>query len=358
MKNNIALISFICFQGLLMNAMEEKSRAVQEQNSALRNAIHNIHTLENLINAGANVNVKDDIFGFTPLHYAAEWKEVAATKALIKAGADVNARDNKRSTPLHKAVSERMEGAPNQPWVDKQVQIVEILIKAGADVNAEDTFWTTPLRIAARTGQVEMVKALVAAGANVNLARGAHTERGLENISALLLATRELISSLRPEASWTPEKLCTLGKNHLEVIKILLDAGANINIGTAGNTPLDDILKIDPKHRDIIVLFVTAISPKDIQHVIPAIIALTKKPNNLCKDIGSLIAAQLIPEIVNEKLAFARKYLPNVPEAELRQAIIASINRVIAKSPRIQPAKQEFVAPHTKPKISGRVIDI
>lgn len=83
----------------------------------------------------------------------------------------------------------------------------------------------------------------------------------------------------------------------------------------------------------------TTVSFSEIQHVIPAIIALTIKPNNLGKDIGRLIAVQLIPEIVKGKLAVAKKCFPNVSEAELQQRILLNINRAITSSPSMQPAK-------------------
>ncbi len=95
---------------------------------------------------------------------------------------------------------------------------------------------------------------------------------------------------------------------------------------------------------NIIRALVTNVSPNEIQHVIPAIIALTRRPSNVGRDIGNIIAVQLIPEIVNEKLALARQYLPNAPEVELRQEIINNINRAIAQSPRIQAAAQQPIA--------------
>jgi hypothetical protein len=63
--------------------------------------------------------------------------EVRAVRKKIEAGADVNARDERGETPLHKAVRKG------------QVKMVRELVRLGADVNARDergnvpAYWTT-----------------------------------------------------------------------------------------------------------------------------------------------------------------------------------------------------------------------
>ncbi len=340
MNKNIVftLIGFICLQVGLINAMKQKSKSEQEQYEAFSKA--NIQELNNLIKAGANVNVKDNN-GNTPLHVAAGYRRVDATEALIKAGANVNVKDSNGNTPLRVAVNE-ISSMHNVTAVDQLVKVVKILIAAGADVNAATTLTT-----AARSGNVEIVKALVAAGANVNALGKSNYD--FKTKSPLQDATRGLIESLKPGIFFTPAKLNKLKRNHLETIKILLDAGADMNVGSPGETPLDEVLKLDPKNRGVISLFVLNVSPQEIQHVIPAIIALTKRPSNIGKDIGGIIAAQLIPEIVSKKLDFAKKYLPGESENQLRQQIIQNINRAIAKSPRIQATGQQFIGSPTQP---------
>ncbi len=85
---------------------------------------------------------------------------------------DVHHRDRAGRTPLHYAA------------VDKQLDDVKALIAAGAEIDArEDTGQYTPLMFAAqKDDNIEVVKALVEAGANVNLTDGIGE-------TALLIAT-------------------------------------------------------------------------------------------------------------------------------------------------------------------------
>ena len=53
-----------------------------------------------LIEAGADVNAKDKLFGMTPLMYACEKRNAEAVQMLIAAGADVNAKDEDGRTAL------------------------------------------------------------------------------------------------------------------------------------------------------------------------------------------------------------------------------------------------------------------
>ena len=111
--------------------------------------------LKLLIAVGADVNATDDSKE-TPLHLAAEVGQVAVVNALIAAEADVNATNNHKETPLHLAA------------LHGQVAVVNALIAAEADVNATDDSKETPLHTAALCGQLAVVNALIAAEADVN----------------------------------------------------------------------------------------------------------------------------------------------------------------------------------------------
>lgn len=96
--------------------------------------------------------------GWTPLHLAAFFGEVAAVERLLAAGADMAAesRNSLRNTPLHAAVA------------GGHVEAAELLIARGAPVNVADAGGHTPLHIAAEAGYVPVVKALLARGADAH----------------------------------------------------------------------------------------------------------------------------------------------------------------------------------------------
>jgi len=94
--------------------------------------------------------------GTTALHWAAHDDDQAAVEQLIKAGADVNARNDYGSTPLQEA-AERGDAV-----------MIRTLLRAGADVESANDEGQTALMTVARVGSVEAVKVLVKAGADVN----------------------------------------------------------------------------------------------------------------------------------------------------------------------------------------------
>ena len=95
-----------------------------------------IDIVKQFLNAGANVNAKENLTGWTPLFNATSSgkKEVAAL--LIDKGAEVNGKIPMGFTALHNAAG------------DGRYEIVEMLIEKGADVNAKNDSGITPLDMA------------------------------------------------------------------------------------------------------------------------------------------------------------------------------------------------------------------
>jgi len=89
---------------LLMRGADVNAKDIRD-NTALHRASMHGHTdvAEILLEAGANVNAKDDIRGKTALHCAARNRHMDVARLLLEAGADVNARDGNGWTALHRA---------------------------------------------------------------------------------------------------------------------------------------------------------------------------------------------------------------------------------------------------------------
>jgi len=150
--------------------------------------------LRQLLRRHADVNVAQPD-GATALHWAAHWGDAETAGLLIAAGANVSATNDLGVTPLHLACL-----TANAP-------VVVMLLKNGANTEAHPVSGETPLMIAARTGNLDVVKALVEAKADVN---GKDAVRGQ---TALMWAANE---------------------HHAEVVQFLLGHGADVSLRSRG----------------------------------------------------------------------------------------------------------------------------
>ena len=98
-----------------------------------------------------------DAGGSTLLHHAAGFGTADTLALLIEQGADVDAVNRRRSTPLHWAIHDEAK--------------VRLLLDRGAGVNARNVEGRTPLYLAASLGSgAPAVRLLLAHGADPNLA--------------------------------------------------------------------------------------------------------------------------------------------------------------------------------------------
>eukprot|EP00850_Spirogloea_muscicola_P001072 SM000004S14942 [mRNA] locus=s4:342851:351314:- [translate_table: standard] len=121
--------------------------------TALHFAAANGHsaTVVALLKAGADKEARTDM-GQTALHLAAALGQTSTVALLLKSGANKEARDDGDLTPLHGACETGRKAT------------VSVLLSNGADLEAKDKFGMTPLHMAARNGKTAVVRVLLDQG--------------------------------------------------------------------------------------------------------------------------------------------------------------------------------------------------
>lgn len=156
-----------------------------------------------LLGRGASLTATDET-GRTALIAAAYGDHLEVGKLLIDAGADVNTQD------------ETQQSAYLIPTADGYVEFLRLTLESGADVHARDSYNGTGLIRAADRGHVEIIRIVL------------ETEIEIDHVNRL---------------GWTALLEAIIlgdgGERHTEVVRLLVNAGADVNLADAdGVTPL------------------------------------------------------------------------------------------------------------------------
>ncbi|MGB9367456.1 MAG: ankyrin repeat domain-containing protein [Xanthobacteraceae bacterium] len=162
--------------------------------------------------------------------------DLAAVERLIREGASVAARDGRGRTPLLVATH------------GNHVPVARALIAAGADVNAKDDIQDSPFLYAGAEGRIEILKMTLSTAdlkstnryGGTALIPAAH--HGYTEAVRILLATqidKDHVNRLGWTALMEAVILGDGGPVHTEIVRLLVEAGANVNIADReGVTPL------------------------------------------------------------------------------------------------------------------------
>ena len=261
-------------------------RSPQILNAALFIALVSSNSLQlrRLLKQKADPNITID--NATPLFIASQEGELNLVDILLKANADPNIPIEDGATPLYIAVEEKrldivnlllkakadtdlaMENGKNPLYLASEfghLGIVNSLIKGGANLDSQIDDGATPLYIASEFGNFDVVKALLGAGANPDLAMhdgdtpmivsvrmnnldifkalfeaGANPTlvnvRGFDALASASakgnLSIVKLLIEYEKKNSiedFSVALVLASGYGHLEIVKVFLEAGADIN---------------------------------------------------------------------------------------------------------------------------------
>ena len=233
---------------------------------------NDLDSVKALLAAGADVN-QTTAYGWTPLLVATQNRYYKLGAYLLDHGADVNLTNKGGWTPLYLATDNRnIENGDypvRKPDMD-HLDYIKLLIEKGANVNARikdstqtrtvftnqwlDENGATPFLRASQSGDVELMKLLLAHGADPKI-------NTVLNVSALQVAAgigwvEGITYEWSPQATFEAVKmLLDLGldpnlqadtgrtalhgaahKGRTDVIQILVDRGAKLDIRDYGNT--------------------------------------------------------------------------------------------------------------------------
>ncbi|ELS32955.1 MULTISPECIES: ankyrin repeat domain-containing protein [Pseudanabaena] len=178
-----------------------------------------INIVKMLLDAGADPNWNNASPGLACVTKAVQKGYADILRLLLERGASV-----KFGTGFRLLVEAAQKSTP---------EIVQLLIEAGCNVNTRDYQEDTPLTVACKRANVEIVRVLIAAGANVN-------KTGMHEYTPLisLLYAEKLNKMLSSHG--LAEKLADIEERVLEISKMLINAGADVNCLDShhGTTPL------------------------------------------------------------------------------------------------------------------------
>ena len=209
---------------------------------AVRN--RNAEMVKALIAAGADVNAKGVPVDsnpqalnagniLVPLAYTARVGDLALARILLQNKADINVHDDLGYTPLHSTA------------LAANAEMVKLLLENGADPNIKDKLGNTPLLVYGQLYEPQISELLLAHKADVN----ARNEEGLTSLSVAVEAPNgELVELLLKNGAEVnaADKYGRTALHHAvwsqskDILELLIAHGADINAkDKGGNTPLD-----------------------------------------------------------------------------------------------------------------------
>ena len=283
--------------------------------SALHWAVEHddLELIDLLLRAGARVAVRTRE-GVTPLQLAAINGSARTIDRLIKAGADPKA-------PL----SGNNDTALMMASRTGRTDALRVLLEAGSDVNAKESWGgTTALMWAASGGNADAVRMLIAAGADVN-AKSAYVAaangRGFEGRTPN--TTRTETRSEEFASGWLTPLMLAARDGNVELARILVDAGADVNAG-AGDGKNALAIAIFNGNYDVASFLVERkadVNKADAQRFTPLFWAVDRRNMETAPNFPWMVTADPMPLIraLLDAGANPNAVVNNTPRARMRE---------------------------------------
>ena len=174
-----------------------------------------------------SVQAKDQR-GWTALNWAVHNRNREMAVFLLEHGAEVDARNNLRATPLFTAV------------IDKQPEFIKLLVVHGADVNARDKNNFTCLDVAFTTHDMPLAKLLLASGADPRRDNWLlFIANHIQGVGWLNLALDHQANMNSTDAMGNTPLHEAARRDYIDKVQVYVTRGASINARNKdGKTPL------------------------------------------------------------------------------------------------------------------------
>ena len=155
-ENEAAVCELLVAHGADVTAVNKEGQTplIKAVGSSCRSRHSSVVCPRLITNGSVNVKGCD---GDHALHIASRKSNVVTVQLLVYCGADTNAVNKHRQTPLHTAAG----GEKDCP------ELCEILLKHNAEINAVDKDGSQPLHLACKRGHFEFILLLMSHGASV-----------------------------------------------------------------------------------------------------------------------------------------------------------------------------------------------
>ena len=205
MKTSRPTILLFCLSLLIMGKTIANETQDSMQNRLLTAAAQNqTEIVQQLLVAGVDIETRDT-HGRTALLLATHHNAVEAARILIESGADVNAMDNISDSPYLYAGAEG------------HLEILHMTLDHGADLTSVNRYGGTALIPAAHHGHIETVRELLQTATDID---------HVNNLGWTALLEAVILGDGGPV--------------YIEIVRLLLEAGANAEIADHdGVTPLE-----------------------------------------------------------------------------------------------------------------------